>query len=465
MNILLVICFCLIQGVLFGQPPTILKVIDQDIRVNGKTAKVFDIVREDGSPGLSKVEGEAFNVLLDNRTSVPTSIHWHGIILPNRYDGIPYVTQFPVQPGEQYPYNFKIVQNGSYWMHSHYRFQEQKLLSAPLIIYRNKEEQAAHNDQVMFLEDFTFQDPKAIFESLRNSAKERQRTSMPKKMDLNDVNYDAFLTNRRTLDNPAIRIVKPGEMLRLRVINGASSSNFFIKLGQLIGSAVAVDGQDIYPLPGNAFEVAMSQRIDIMVKIPETGGAFPVLAQGEGTDMLTGIILATADAAIPKIEEKADQKAGGLSYEQEKKLKAAHPLKSRPIDRRLTVNLEGKMADYVWMLNGQIWPYATPLMVKNGERVEIAFVNKTGMSHPMHLHGHFFQITEIDGEPLAGAMRDTILVMPGSTLKVQFDADNPGVWMLHCHNMYHQHAGMMTTVNYEGYIGPSFTKEQQLEAN
>ena len=109
------------------------------------------------------------------------------------------------------------------------------------------------------------------------------------------------------------------------------------------------------------------------------------------------------------------------------------------------------MEKYIWLINGKAWPNNAPLVIKKGERVELHFINKTAMSHPMHLHGHVFQIKNINGIPFEGTMRDTILVLPYSTVKVHFDADNPGIWPLHCHNLYHQYAGMMTTLNYEGY--------------
>lgn len=112
------------------------------------------------------------------------------------------------------------------------------------------------------------------------------------------------------------------------------------------------------------------------------------------------------------------------------------------------------MQDYIWTLNGQSWPEVPPLVVEKGQRVEITFVNTSTMSHPMHLHGHVFQVTAIDGESINGAMRDTVLVMPKSSLSIQFDADNPGVWPLHCHVLYHLEAGMLTVLRYKDFIQP-----------
>ncbi|MFO0893581.1 MAG: multicopper oxidase domain-containing protein [Phycisphaerales bacterium] len=102
------------------------------------------------------------------------------------------------------------------------------------------------------------------------------------------------------------------------------------------------------------------------------------------------------------------------------------------------------------------WPALPPFTVARGERVEVVFRNQTMMSHPMHLHGHSFQVTELDGAPVQGAARDTILVMPHGAVKVVFDADNPGLWMMHCHILWHEAAGMMSLVQYDGVEHPPY---------
>jgi FtsP/CotA-like multicopper oxidase with cupredoxin domain len=125
------------------------------------------------------------------------------------------------------------------------------------------------------------------------------------------------------------------------------------------------------------------------------------------------------------------------------------PLSVRKTNRVHTLNLTGEMAGYVWSINNVVWnPSVPPLPVKKGERVELAFVNQTPMPHPMHLHGHEFQVVEIDGVRLSGAVRDTVLVLPRGKVVVAFDAINPGWWALHCHLLYHLDAGMFTTIRY-----------------
>ncbi len=452
-------CLCILSFFLFSHligAPTELQILDKTIIVNGKESSVFALVQPDGTLGIKAKKGQLFDVILKNRMKVPTSIHWHGLILPNNQDGVAFVTQFPLYPGLSYHYQFPLVQSGTYWMHSHYGLQEQKLLSAPLIIYEPEDATVADQDVVLFLTDFSFKSPSEIYQELR--CKSSMSMTPMKEMssqDIVEVDYDAFLINYRTLDNPDIVKVEPGKKVRLRIINGASATNFFILLGRLEGEVIAVDGNRIKPYPGSQFELAASQRLDIVLTIPQGDGIYPIFSKGEGTNKQAGLILATNDKVpLPKFSQKTSEKAKAFTNIQETDLHALYPLSKKPVDKRIFVELGGDMANYIWTLNGQAWPEVTPLIVEKGQRVEIIFKNVTSMSHPMHLHGHVFQVTAIDDKPFEGAMRDTILVMPNSTVAIQFDADHPGVWPLHCHILYHLEAGMFTVVRYKDFIQP-----------
>lgn len=441
--------------------PTELQVIEKKITVNGKEAEVLAISQPNGTLGIRAKKGQLFDVVLKNTMKVPTSIHWHGLILPNNQDGVASVTQFPIYPGLSYHYRFPLMQSGTYWMHSHFGLQEQKLLSAPLIIYDPDDSKIADQEAILFLVDFSFKSPSEIFQQLRCNRKESGMMSIKKmdsKMrpqDIVEVDYDAFLINYREIENPDIVKVEHGKKVRLRVINGANATNFFIDLGVLEGEAIAVDGNRIKPLRGSQFELAVAQRIDIVVTIPLEGDIFPILAKGEGTDKQAGLLLTTKESnSFLKLSGKAKEKAGPLTNAQERNFHALYPLANKSVDKQVVIELGGDMANYVWTLNGQTWPEVTPVVIARGQRVEIIFKNVSSMSHPMHLHGHVFQVTAIDGKPLEGAMRDTILVMPNSSVSIQFDADNPGVWPLHCHILYHLEGGMMTVVRYKDFIQP-----------
>ncbi|HUX79842.1 MAG TPA: multicopper oxidase domain-containing protein, partial [Alphaproteobacteria bacterium] len=292
-------------------------------------------------------------------------------------------------------------------------------------------------------------------EMMHDMGKSGAPMKMPAARDLGDVKYDAYLTNYRTLKDPEIIRVRPGQSVRLRIINGAAATNFFVSTGKLKGEVIATDGQPVAPLPGTEFQLAAAQRLDVIIQIPEGEGAYPILAQGEGRKMQTGLILATQNVPIPTLSEETPRTAGALSYAQEQQYKALDPLQIRKPNQTLIVNLEGNMAKYIWMINNQMWPNVTPLEITPRKRVEIIFNNVTEMAHPMHFHGHTFEVTEIDGKPLNdGPMRDTVLVLPHSTVKIQFDSSNSGNWLLHCHLAYHQEAGMMTYANYKGFPYP-----------
>ena len=443
---------------------TKIQIHDVPYKLNGKgkSTKAYELIfiKPDGSvskEGYFGVKGEMFNVKVENMSSDATTIHWHGLIVPNSEDGVPNVTQTLIQPGESKSYNYKLLQAGTFWMHSHQGLQEQQQLSAPFVIYdsiqNNKLQEA-----LMFLEDFTYEDPKKILNNLKKIQTMKTNATKEEKQDLNDIHYDAFLTNKRSLVNPQILTVEPGEKVRVRIINGSSSTNFQINLGKLSGVLIAVDGENVEPISGSKFPIAIANRLDIIVQIPEEGGAFPILGLAEGTRYQTGLILATANIKIPTINPIANKSMGRVNYYGlETQLHSTQPLTKRKVDRKFEYVLQGNMMGYVWTINEQGWPKITPSIIRYGDRVEMTFNNKNTMSHPMHFHGHVFQVTEIDGHVLEnGAKRDTVLVQPHSVVKVQFDADNPGVWVMHCHNLYHLASGMLTTLEYQGYPLPEY---------
>jgi FtsP/CotA-like multicopper oxidase with cupredoxin domain len=155
---------------------------------------------------------------------------------------------------------------------------------------------------------------------------------------------------------------------------------------------------------------------------------------------------------MSRLAVEAEQNAPPVDLSLERRLEAVNPLAPRAPGVTHRVILAGAMAPYAWSLNGEYWPNVTPLMVDTGQRVAIEMLNHTMMAHPMHLHGHAFQVAAINGVPLAGAMRDTVLVPPMGSVTIAFDADNPGRWAFHCHNLYHMMTGMMTEVRYPAII-------------
>lgn len=434
------------------------------IEVLGKSARVLGIRQPDGKPGLVMDVSTPFRIHLENEIGEPTLVHWHGLTPPWQQDGVPYVSAPPIAAGASGHYDFPLTFGGTYWMHSHQGFQEQELMTAPLVIHDVQSRRADQQEIVILLHDFTFRSPAQIFADLKKNPpmKMSGMTGMTGSMkgmsgmaaggttmDLNDVVYDAFLANDHTLDDPEVVRVESGGRVLLRIINGASASNFFVDLGRLTGEVVAVDGHPVRPISGSTFPVAMAQRLDVRVQLPKTQSAFPVLAILEGERKRTGIVLATPNARIVHIDTLAAHAMGPLSLDLERSLRAVTPLVPKAADRIQHIALTGSMKNYVWSLNGQTYPAAKPFMIAKGERVEFVMTNTTMMSHPMHLHGHVFQVVAINGKRYRGAMRDTVLVPPKTSVTFAFDANNPGKWFYHCHNLYHMVSGMANTVVYE----------------
>jgi FtsP/CotA-like multicopper oxidase with cupredoxin domain len=448
--------------------PTILRLERRDIEVNGKPASVYGIRQPNGTFGLTTEVGKPFRVRVENRIDEASLIHWHGMTPPWRQDGVPGVSGPPIPSGGSADYDFPLRFGGTFWMHSHEGLQEQGLMAAPLIIH-DERDRPDEQEVVVMLADFSFTPAEQIFENLKKSGSmagmakppagamastSSMKTAAPMSKgdaapDLNDVKYDAFLTNDRTLADPEIVKVEPGRRVLLRIINSSSMSAYHVGLGGLEGELIAVDGFAIAPIRGRKFPVAVAQRLDIRLELPPGSGAYPVLAQLEGEREQTGIILVAGGASVSRIAGAADTPSPALTLDLERTLRAEKPLLERKADRVHTLNLTGEMAGYVWSINNVAWSKdVPPLQVAEGKRVELVFVNQTPMPHPMHLHGHEFQVVEIDGERFRGAMRDTILVTPGRRVVVAFDANNPGWRAVHCHLLYHLDAGMFTTIKY-----------------
>ncbi len=449
------------------------------LAVNGKPARVFSLIGPNGKPGITLSPGERFHVDLVNQADTPTIIHWHGQLPPWKQDGFPWPQTPPIPSGDTHSYDYVPIA-GTYWMHSHHGMQEQSLMTAPLIVRSAEDIRADRQEVVLMLHDFSFQTPDELLAGLTKSngsqsamrksgmgnnmkmdsgsmgamnsgAMDAMNMASGMRMDLNDIDYDAFLANDRTLADPEVVRTEPGGRVRLRLINGASATQFWIDLGALSGTVVAVDGHPVRPVRITRLPLAMAQRLDVLIDLPGNG-SYPIFAQVEGKRARTGIVLAASGAPVSRLAAQAAENAPPVDLSLERRLEAVAPLAPRAPDVTHRVILTGAMAPYAWSMNGEYWPNVTPLMVAPGQRAAIEMQNRTMMPHPMHLHGHAFQVVAINGAPLAGAVRDTVLVPPMGSVTITFDADNPGRWAFHCHNLYHMTTGMMTEVRYPAII-------------
>ena len=451
-------------------PTTInLKALSRTLDINGRAAKVYGLLQADGTRGVRLDTAHDFDVSLTNDLTESTLIHWHGMTPPHALDGVPGVPLPLMAASETRRYTFPIGEGGTHWMHAH-TLQEQALLAAPLIVRTAEDLKTDEQEVVMLLHDFSFKSGAELLAELQkpsdpNTGHMQHGGGMM--MDSNDIDYDAYLANEHTLADPEIVKIEKSGKVRLRIINGATATIFTLDTGVLTGEVIAVDGQKIRPVKGTRFPLAMGQRIDIRLDIPKEGGAFPILALRENAVERTGLVLATAGASIAKIAQVADKTGPIMNLELEGLLRAAKPLAARKTDRRYRVMLTGSMGDMGGMMGnmmkgmghkmsmstsgGYEWALQSegPLKVKKGERIELAMHNMSMMTHPMHLHGHHFQVVSINGQHLNGAMRDTVAIPHMAEVVVAFDANNVGKWAFHCHHLYHMATGMMSFVEYE----------------
>jgi FtsP/CotA-like multicopper oxidase with cupredoxin domain len=173
-------------------------------------------------------------------------------------------------------------------------------------------------------------------------------------------------------------------------------------------------------------------------------GVFPLVALAEGKNALArGLIRTGRSASAPKADLRPRELEGDvLRYAKLRPAEAVLLAPKNP-DRTIKLELTGSMAAYDWGINGKKYDPKIISAIRSGERVRLSFVNRTTMWHPMHLHGHTFALAE------GGIRKDTAIVLPNTRLDVDFDADNPGLWMIHCHNIYHGESGMMTLLGYQ----------------
>ncbi|MFN3525116.1 MAG: multicopper oxidase family protein [Paracoccus sp. (in: a-proteobacteria)] len=437
--------------------------------IDGRAATVWGLLNARGGTGLTLDPGQRFALRLTNDLPEPTLIHWHGQIPPHAQDGVPGLPAAMLQPGEGRDYDYAPI-SGTFWMHAHIPLQEMRQLAAPLIVRSASDVAADRQEVVMMLHDFSFAAPEEVMAAITGGhggghgahgapadphaghgaapvdphAGHDMGGAGVSQMDLNDFDFDAYLANDRTLSDPEVTRVERGGRVLLRIINGAAATAFWVDLGALSGRLVAVDGHPVVPQDGSRFAISMGQRLDIELRL-SGAGAFPILALREGAVQRTGIVLATPGARIPQIPATGDA-APAVDYDlaQEGGLRAATALPQRGAEVSQMVMLGGSMDPYRWTIDDRIWGDHMPVTARSGQRVELTFHNLSMMSHPMHLHGHVFQVVAIDGRRFAGALRDTVLVPPQKAVTVAFDAGEAARWMLHCHHMPHLETGMMT---------------------
>ncbi|WP_280474124.1 multicopper oxidase family protein [Nocardia asiatica] len=418
--------------------------------------------------------GEVLRAEVTNSLPAPTTVHWHGIALRNDMDGVPEITQAPIAAGANFRYEFTVPDAGTYFFHPHVGVQLDRGLYAPLIIEDPDEGSDYDSEAVIVLDDWldgvAGRDPDSELARLREQGmagmdmggqsggmdhsgmsmggsapmSAPDDPAMPLGTDTGDVVYPYYLINGRLGTDPAVLQARPGQRMRLRIINAASDTAFRVALGGHQLRVTHTDGFPVDPVSTATILIGMGERYDAVVELGD--GVFPLVASAEGkTGQGFALIRTGAGTPPPPDTRPTELAAIPLSAARLSATEAVR-LPNRPPDQTLDVVLEADADKYIWTINGKAFPDHAPLDVTAGQRVRLRFNNKTMMWHPMHLHGHTFQVVTGSG---AGPRKDTSIVVPMQTVEVDFDTDNPGQWMLHCHNIYHGEAGMMTVVSYQ----------------
>ncbi|MES2619377.1 MAG: multicopper oxidase domain-containing protein, partial [Bacteroidota bacterium] len=508
-----------------------LYVTDTIVNYTGTAKKAIAVNGQIPMPTLHFIEGDTAEIHVHNRMHHhETSIHWHGLILPNEQDGVPYLTTAPIKSHATHIYRFPIKQSGTYWYHSHTMLQEQVGMYGAFIIHKRNE--PVKKEEVVLLSDWSDENPHQIERSLhyatdwymikKNAVQSyseaiRDGYLKPKllnewkrmhAMDVSDVYYERFFVNGNKEQER--KNYQPGDTVRLRVINGSSSTYFWLNYSGGKITVVASDGADVEPVVVDRLIVGVSETYDVLVTIPEANTAYEFTATAEDRTGYASLWLGNGtqkpQAPLGRLKYFEGMKmmndmmtTGGkmndmgmnmslqqmdmnvvmypeITGEQEpkrkkKKAKAVHhhhtqepempvtlnyamlksPVKTVLPDaplRTLRFELTGNMNRYVWTVNNKAISESDKILIKGGENIRIIVINNSMMRHPMHLHGHFFRV--LNGQGDYSPLKNVLDIMPMETDTIEFNAsEGYGDWFFHCHILYHMMAGMGRIFTYE----------------
>jgi FtsP/CotA-like multicopper oxidase with cupredoxin domain len=268
----------------------------------------------------------------------------------------------------------------------------------------------------------------------------------PLGMDAGDVKYPHYLINGRVAADPQAVTYRAGQRVRLRIVNAGGDTAFRVSIPGVPMTVTHTDGFPVQLFQADTILVTMGERVDAVVTIP--GSSVPLVAVPEGKDGFAQMILRSGDTPVRGRAEDTAMLMKSQVPLDTATLSAAPEvqLSQRNADVIHDVRLAGPVGKYTWTINGKTYDPRDGLPVREGQRARLRFVNDSMMFHPMHLHGHTFSVRDAKGT--YRARKDTVLVAPMKTVEVDFDADNPGQWLTHCHNIYHGEAGMMAVVSY-----------------
>jgi FtsP/CotA-like multicopper oxidase with cupredoxin domain len=414
--------------------------------------------------------GDELRVRLTNDLPAETTVHWHGLALRNDMDGVPGLTQDPVAAGSRFEYAFVVPDAGTYWFHPHVGVQLDRGLQAPLIVEDPSEPLSYDEEVVLVLDDWTDgwgDSPDAILERIAREGMpgmggmagmdgmdgmggmsmedSMPSASEPLGADTGDVVYPAHLVNGRVAKDPFVVSSAPGRRIRLRIINAGGDTAYRFAVGGHRLRVTHTDGFPVNPVEVDTLIVGMGERYDAVITAGD--GAFPIVAVPEGKEAEPGLaVLRTASGDAPSPGVRPAELRGRLLSYADLTATEAVALAAREPDRELELVLQMVDGGRRWLINGAAFGDHEPLEIRADERVRLVMRNESMMFHPMHVHGHTFAVAALNGS--AGIRKDTINVLPMETVAVDLQADNPGQWAIHCHNIYHAELGMMTVLSY-----------------
>ena len=496
------------------------------------------------APLIRLKEGQSVKLAVTNRLKEPTSIHWHGLLVPFQMDGVPGVSFPGIDPGETFIYEFPIVQAGTYWYHSHSGMQEAMGHYGPVVIDPARPHPAGSDrEHVLVLSDWSPVHPHAQLRKLKlkggyfNRHKQtiagllagkdqplKDRLEWARMLmdptDISDVTGAtySFLVNGHGTPENWTGLFAAGERVKLRVINASAMTNFNFRLPGLAMNVVAADGLDVQPVETDELQIAIAETYDVIVT-PDEAKPYAIVAEAIDRSGLVRATLAPQVglvAPIPPLRERplltmrdmgmdmasmdmgqggeidlskpATESAGGHSMSMRdpsvapgvKMGPGVASLSPMPVDRladrptglesvehrvltyaqlrsaepnpdprtpscQIDVHLTANMERYMWSIDGvAISEGAQPIAFRLGERVRVNLINDTMMPHPIHLHGHFFEL--VTGDPGHRPRKHTVNVLPGGKVSFDLTADAEGDWAFHCHMLMHMHTGMMRVV-------------------
>ncbi len=475
----------------------------------GQTVPVWTFNGTVPGPEIRVYQGDRVRVTLVNHLPWATTIHWHGLLDRNSNDGVAGVTQDAVLPGHSYTYDFVARDPGTYWYHPHQKSAEEvdKGLYGALVILPHRAAVSPAVDRTLVLDDWPLTGamatgmpgmtmstatatgmggisgmptptatatsmgamamPSAMARGVGGMGAASGSALRPYLADPGMGAYQTFTINGHAYPDTAPVQAPPGTLVRLRLIN----VGYLTHVLHLHGTAyrlVATDGSAVNRPQETAdlLPIAAAQRMDIEFRMPR--GVWSL----HDHDTLAGAgemrVIVGQGARPSAADERAMRAAAPPLLDLARYgVAAPAPFTARGrFDRVFRLVLQGakpsmpmggtsgmtSMSMDTYTINGKLFMQGAPLVVRRGQRVEISFVNKSVAAHPMHLHGHRMQVLSLNGEPVTGAplYQDTVMALPGKTTTVAFTADNPGVWMLHCHELHHAAAGMDTLLQYQG---------------